>query len=379
MSSVPDPKGLEGRKEGQSQAPQSRDFLFDSITLYVVAVILALAAIDVVTEYVRESHVQCYPNDTDSTLSSKAFASVQDYVNEFCTGRLPSLQYLPALIAVHAIFILVPHYVWLNAYGADLDFFFTHASKLKRTREVSTGDYHEMNYIISQQLENAFFKFSRSNRMYLSYIAKLIWQIVFCIAGIVIILSLLFYQGIPTTTFKCPDDENEDAWPLPYNETVYCVFSPLGLLQKIWVVYVFLLILAVLFLLINLFNLIKWHTRELGFKMCAKFSFVTGIPYQHYELVPANTIKLTLYSHCFWKRVLKKLMCPFWQCSPYHIRSNYDFLVVKLFRTDSGLGYILKELHVARLLQMENNSELQRLSLYKMTSDASNEDFQGKF
>ena len=147
MASIPDPKELEGRKKGQAQAPQSRDFFWDSITLYIVAVILALTAIDVITEFVRGSQVQCYlPNDTDSSL----LGSVQDFVNEFCSGRLPSLQYLPALIAVHAIAILAPHYFWLNAYGADLDFFFKHVSQISRIRE-KMGDYPTINYAISKQ------------------------------------------------------------------------------------------------------------------------------------------------------------------------------------------------------------------------------------
>jgi hypothetical protein len=168
MASVPDAKELEGRKQNESDpAPQSRDFFWDSITLYIVGTILALTAIDVVSEFLRGSDIKCYqPNETDSSL----FSSVESYVNEFCSGYLPPLQFLPSVIAIHAIAILAPHFVWLNAYGADLDFFFRHVWKLERNRQQDTGDYSPSNYIISQQIEEAFCKYGRSNGMYWWYI-----------------------------------------------------------------------------------------------------------------------------------------------------------------------------------------------------------------
>ena len=50
-----DAKGLEGRKDGENAAPQSRDFFWDSITLFVVGAIVALSAIDAISEFIRGS------------------------------------------------------------------------------------------------------------------------------------------------------------------------------------------------------------------------------------------------------------------------------------------------------------------------------------
>ena len=48
--------------------------------------------------------------------------------------------------------------------------------------------------------------------------------------------------------------------------------------------------------------------------------------------------------------------------SIYHIRTDYDFLLVKLFRTDGGLAQVLREVHLLRLLKDLNNEELASVS-----------------
>ena len=480
MATVPDPKELEGRKEGQTPAPQSRDFFWDSITLYVVSAILALTAIDVVTELVRGSELHCYlPNETDSSL----LPNVQGYVNEFCTARLPLLQqYLPAFIAIHAIAILAPHYIWLNYHGADLDFFFQLVSKLHRTRNYKTGRYALINYVVWKQLEGAF---SHSNGMYWSYIfLKVLVQLCICIVGF---LSALLWmledeQGDP---FECPMDDNDtkgDYWPLPDYEKVICVISSIHLFQRIWVVYLVLLSVTALCLLVNIFTIAWWHTDELGNKNRAIFSFQTGLSYHKYK-PDMNIRKLCrtteaeehpqgdaaqgdaaqgdaaqgdaaqgdaaqggaaqggaaqggaaqgdaaqgdaaqgdaaqgqgtrhlcqriwhlcqriwhlrqriwhlcqriwhlrqriwhlcqriwhlcqrIWHHCqcIWhhrQRIWH--LCKF-SLASYRIKSNYDFLVVKLFRTDGSLAYVLRDVHVVGLLQIENTTDLAKANLY---------------
>lgn len=373
---LPDAKGLEGRKESDDPAPQSRDFFWDSITLYVVAVILSLTVIDVVTEFLRDSQVQCFlPNDTDSSFSS----DIQNYIIEFCSGHLPALQLLPSVIAIHAISILAPHYIWLNAYGAELDFFFRHVSKLERTRKGETGDYPPINYAISKQLEEAFSKFSRRNGMYWLYIMKICLQFFFCIVGIVLVPAL-FRRGEQSIVFECPADESDtkrETWPLPDYETVFCVFSPLHLLQQIWVVYLFLLALTAFVMMVNLLLLVKWHTHELGFENCAEFSFQTGISYRYYYPLMSIVLEKNLSNSMACGSTssplhrIKECFLPFlFPFSPYSIRSDYDFLMIKLFRTDGGLAYIMKELHVIRLLQAKNRSDLGKLSLYRTPTGA---------
>ena len=372
MASVPDAKELEGRKkDNPDQAPQSRDFFWDSITLYIVGTILALSAIDVVSEFLRGSDVKCYlPNETDSSL----FSSVENYIQEFCSGYLPALQLLPSFIAIHAIAILAPHYVWLNAYGADLDFFFRHVWKLERNRQTDTGDYSPSNYTVSQQLEEAFCKYGRSNGIYWWYISKILLQLFLSLVGIWLVPLVVFTLDEQNVSFQCPASEHDtrgDSWPLPDRETVMCVFSSIYLLQRIWIVYLFLLGLAAFFMLVNLLQLMKWHTAELGFEDCAKFSFETGLSYHYFHpQIVSKVLRKNLIepfqqngSSSKFQRVLEFLRYPF---SPYNIQSNYDFLMIKLFRTDGGLAYIMKELHVLRLLREMNKTDLSKLNLYRL-------------
>ena len=363
---VPDAKGLEGRREGESAAPKSRDFFWDSVTLFVVTAILALTAIDVVTEFVRGSEVQCFlPNGTKSSL----LEGVKDYVNEKCAASLPAAEYLPAYITIHAILILAPHYIWLNLFGANLDFFFLHVSQLARKREPKTGDYPENNYVISKQLEDAFTSGYRSNWMYKLYLFKLAIQVFVSSVGFALVLWLFTDFD---DTFRCPKKERDtqkEDWPLP-NEHVVCVFTSLRLLHKIWIIYLVLLAVAILCLIVAMFWLLKDHLTELGTEDHARFSFHSGLPLHHY-VPPLRLFRCfsglgdNLYS------VLSHFPSfSFASDRPYRIRSDYDFLMIKLFRTDGGLAYILREVHALRLLKDENDLELARVSIHKTQAEA---------
>lgn len=355
---VPDVKGLEGRKKGENAAPQSRDFFWDSVTLFVVTAIVALTAIDVVSEFVRGSEVQCFFNNTASSL----LKNVPEYVNEKCAASLPAAEYLPAFIVVHALLILAPHYIWLNLFGADLDFFFRHVSELVRTRDPKTGDYPQTNYIISKQLEDAFTY--RSNSMYILYLLKLIYQLLVSAGGFAIVIWLFTDFN---DTFYCPSELSNTFrpdWPLP-NQQVMCVFTSLRLLHKIWIIYLVLLGTAIICLFVAIIWLLKDHVTELGIEYHAKFSFQTSLPLHRYiPQLPLFRFLSGLGSTCMSYRVLSYI--PSCACSsPYRIRSDYDFLMIKLFRTDGGLAYILRETDVLRCLKDQNDDELARVSIHK--------------
>ena len=349
-----DPKGLEGRQEGESTAPRSRDFFWDSVVLFVVTAIVALTAIDVVAEFIRGSVIQCFlPNDTSN------LEAVQDYVNEICAGSLPRTEYLPAYITIHAILILAPHYLWLNMFGANLDFFFQHVSQLVRTRDEKTGEYAKKNYIISEQLENAF---NRSNWMYYLYLLKLAFQFAVSVVGFGLVLGCFNdYREV----FPCPANDNElesEYWPLQ-NQTVRCVFTSLRLLGSINVVYLVLLALAIVCLFVAFIWCIKLHISELAVENQAIFCFQTSIPLNHYTpQLPVSRICPGLGNIAYG--LLSYL--PYISLrSPYNIRSDYDFLVIKLFRTDGGLAHILREVHALRLLKEKNDEEYARINIFR--------------
>jgi len=361
MASVgaPDAKGLEGRQEGEPTAPRSRDFFWDSVVLFVVTAIVALTAIDVVAEFIRGSEVRCFlPNDTSR------LEAVQDYVNEICAGSLPPSRYLPAYIAIHAILILAPHYLWLNMFGADLDFFFQHVSQLVRTRDEKTGEYAKVNYVISKQLEDAFISSYRSNWMYRLYLLKLIFQLVVSAIGFVIVVWVFTDFD---ESFTCPSkssDTRRSNWPLP-DKQVMCVFTSLHLLGQINLTYLILLALAIVCLIGAIIWCIKLHISELGTENLASFSFQSSVPLNYYiPQLPISKFRVFRGLGDVAYGLLSYL--PYISLrSPYKIQSDYDFLVIKLFRTDGGLAHILREVHALRLLKEKNNNEYARINLLR--------------
>ena len=357
-----DPRGLEGRQEGENAAPRSRDFFWDSIVLFVVAAILALTAIDVVAEFIRGSSVECFlPNDTDARLPN-----VLSYVNQICASSLPLAEYLPAAITIHAILILAPHYVWLNMYGAKLDFFFQLTSQLVRTRDKATGEYDPINYVISEQLESGFTGSYRPNWMYKSYLLKLSIQLMTAAVG----FALMLWQFSDfEESFSCPSDltDTENTkWPLAGRQ-VMCVFTSLRLLGRINTLYLILLVLAIVCLFGAIIWCLKLHVSELGVRNMAKFSFESSLPFSSY--VP----QLPVLAPRWWPAIgsfVYSVLSYIPYCSLRHnsvcnIQSDYDFLVVKLFRTEGGLAHILREVHALRLLRDMNATENARINILK--------------
>ena len=356
-----DAKDLEGRKDGKNAAPQSRDFFWDSITLFVVGAIVALSAIDAISEFIRGSQVQCYYNQ--STVVDQSLENLADYVNEKCAASLPLAGFLPSFIAIHAILILGPHYIWLNIYGADVDAFIYLVSRLSLTREPSTGDYPETNYTISKQLDALSSGRHKSNLMYGLYALKLLAQIIITEAGFVIVFFIFSNFG---ETFMCPRDSDQvqsEDWPL--STSIKCVFTSLRLLHKIWLIYIVLLQLAAVCLFGAFVWLVSSHGNELALDKAANFSFQTCLPYYHYippisivvRFSRQRSISQPLYA------LLSLILPPsYGRNNSFFIKTDYDFLYVKLLRMGGGLAHVLREVHISRLLKGENSMELGRVS-----------------
>ena len=338
--------------EGQSPAPRSRDFFWDSIVLFVVFAILTLTGIDVVVEFIRGSSVQCLLPGNESA---------SDYIKQICVGSLPRTGYFPVIITVHAILILAPHYIWLNMFGAKLDFFFQHVSLLVRTMDEKTGDYAKVNYIVSRQLEHAF---QHSNGMYYMYLFKLAVQFVVSVVGLAIVVECYCDYEM---TFPCTGDNiGSEYWPLG-NETARCVFSSLRLLEQIRNFYYFFLSLGMACQLLAFFWCVSLHLSELGVENIAQFSFESTLPFTSYTpQLPLHSPTLCPPLWSFVYGLLSYLpCCSLTHSSEYNIRSDYDFLVVKLFRTEGGLAHILQEVHALRLLKKKNDEEYIRIRILK--------------
>ena len=337
-----DPKELEGR-DGEKN--KFREFFWDSVLLYVVYSIIALAAMDALTEYIRSSNVACRV-DSDT-----------QYINNYCSGSLPPTQFFPVFIVVHAILIAIPHYLWLNLYGEKFDFFFDLALQMKPIK--MKGKYEETNFIIASQLDSAFNTFQQ-NWMFPAYFLKLVLQLGIAVGGFI---SVIVVFTDFNETFNCPHNFNasdkDPFWPM--NNTVQCVFTTLRLLSLIRIADLVLLALVILGFSWALLWSIRPHSAELGSKDIANFSFQTG-------LLPRFYVRDFTYFPRDKK--LKNFMHKVYSFMPWaawrgpRISSTLDFMLLKLFRTNGGLGYTFRMTKVLQKLRYLNESDHRCLILH---------------
>ena len=300
-----------------------------------------------VTEYIRGSAVECFsPNGTDIT----------DYINNLCSDSLPVTSYFTAFIFIHGILIAVPHYLWLNHFGGSLSYFFHLVSSLERLKDAKSGDYPDQpNVIIVRQLEAVFTTYKR-NDIFLLYVGKLILQWLLSVAGLV--LAFVYFTDFDTT-FRCPrsfvETANED-WPIP-DQQVICVFKSLRLIGVIRIGDIILLFIVILCLTWSLLWVVSSHANELGYKDTAIFSFRSGLEPKYY--VPNFPIPRCCL--CL-QGALRKFFT--WLYGP-RISDDMGFLMMMLFRTDGGLGHVVKEVQIQKAIQNLNDDELRRLNLHR--------------
>ncbi len=335
-----------------------REFFWDNIVLFVVSSIIGLAAIDVVSEFIRGGHVSCF-----SPQGVKLSEAQGAYINSFCAGALPQGAYIPAFMGVHAVLITLPHYLWLSHYGGNFDFFFQLASSLKRLRE--KGEHVQENLIIVNQLQATFSTFGR-NTIFTFYVLKLVAQLLFSLAGIGFVIGFFFQRF--NTNYMCPVNFDENStteypfWPLETD--VVCVFEALSLLQTLWWAEIFLLALVVFGLVWALIWCLSTHSSELGAKTVARFSFQSGLSPVFY--VPSLPVPRWLRS-CFTS-------LPWIGGSGPRIRSDLDFLLMKLYRTDNGLGHVFRDVQIEKEMKILADDEQRRLHLHSSTQKKLNAD-----
>ena len=346
--SATDPQKLEGNSEDS----RPREFFWDNITLYVVGVIIALAAIDAITEFIRGSSISCLSEDIS-----------EDFVNSYCSASIPKSEFFPVFIAVHAILIAIPHYLWANHYGGNFEFFFTQCKEMDRVRSVDTGYYSDKNYIIVEQLTRAFSTY-KQNLMFIHYAIKLFLQLIFTLAGFFV---AIFYFTDFKDVFRCPQNMDNSTfkttdphWPLDTHVT--CVFTSLRLFANIRIADLILLSLLILCFTWSLIWCVVSHPTELGTDKVATFSFQSSIsPSYHLSNSP-------LQKCCGLRMKLCHLLfmnIPFCGAGPY-IGNNLDFLMLKLFRTDSGLGFVFREMQVLRRIKHLNDDDQRIVNLHKL-------------
>ena len=103
------------------------------------------------------------------------------------------------------------------------------------------------------------------------------------------------------------------------------------------------------------------HPTELGANKVASFCFQSSMSPNHY--IPK--FPLTYCSDSF-KKIFGVVFTTIPLCgSGPHIKNNLDFLVLRLFRTDSGLGFVFKEMQVLQRIKEYNDDDQRRSCLHR--------------
>lgn len=300
---VLDPSLLEDKPPEQLQTPR-REFFWDRLVWYAAFSILALAGVDAVSQVVQGSTLACNLHD----VKTSAAADVS-FITNYCYGELPPIKWLTVLNAVAAMFILAPHFLWLNlAYGKSIQFF-TLANQLETVPSPKTGMWHMQNILLVKRMERV----HSSSFILIGYIVKVIVQLLFAVAALLIVI-FAFRDG--NANFYCPQQfENStipNFWPMTYQ--VECTFATLKSLLYLRWVDVFLLVVIVVGLFSALLNCtVLPHPNLVHPREVAEFMFRSSLDLKSYR------------PHLTWK------------CGS-QMSSDMDFQVAELIRASEDLA-----------------------------------------
>ena len=322
---------VKGSEEAEKETKKSetynelKDFSWDKFLLYIGSAIGILTFLDLSLEVFTSSYgLKCFlPTLFEATRITR---DQNAYVDTFCHNSLTWNEYYSIFLLLQGIIITVPHFMWKVVYTGRFNFFVGLVKQLDRLRDGSTGDYRPINFAIIKKLEKEF-KELRSLSIFTKYILKLIIQLII-IAGSLSVNIVVFKISDFTVVFECPSDFNDSnvtiaGWP--YSFSVECTYPPFRILSKIQVMDYILLIFALMTVLYGLAMWFKRHRNALGHQDVADFTF--------------NSF-LSPEDHVF-KRF--QLFSP-------HIKDDLDFLLLKLFCTDTGHGRVFKDVQVCKKL-----------------------------
>ena len=336
-------KSEEASKEGESSKEvtiQQKDFFWDQLLFYVGSAILALTLLDISVEFLRGSGgVVCFTPFQDGNFTRDQTA----FVNSYCSQSLPLSEFYPIFIIVQGLLLLAPHYMWEALFRGYLDFFFSLVRDLDHLRNPKSGEYAERNVNIVKKLEA---EFSSSQRgIFRYYVVKNFIQLAIALGSAA--LSLLLFQDF-TTSFQCPRQGAPDDWPMTFNVT--CVFTSLRILSVIRYADYALIIIVFIVTFYGLVWCIRRHTTELGYQEIALFAFTSGLPFEHF--VFPSPLRSQPY-----KERIKVIFSP-------RIRNDLDFLLMRLFRADAGIGQVFKDIQIHKEMKHHLDQDHELLHLF---------------
>ena len=313
-------------KEKEKLLP--KDFAWDESVFYISSTIILLSISGFITDFFEEngSAVTCF------IPPSLGFSTDQvTYVNDYCQKSLPFTAKLPIGLFLQALILLAPHYFWKIVYGGEMESFFQQAGGLA-LRDTSTGKYSEENF---EALRNLAKQFKGNKRMLLTYCLKLAIQLLAIIAAIIVNVYVFSDFG---TRFAC---ENSNA-ELEF-KNVSCSYAKLEFINILKGIDYGLLSLA--FLLLGwgiLFCFIQRHP-DLEHSKFGKFCFRLCMNSRY--LIADNAHRLV---NIIATRDVTRILDG----------ENMNFLLLKLFSTNSGVGRTLKSIQVTDDVSDEFNVTL---------------------
>ena len=297
MASVADPRKLEDKP---SEQESWRNFFWDSIVLYAAFVIIGLAAVNIVFQFVQNIPLSCNTPDTANVST--------EYINNYCYGEISYIRYIPVFNVVIGVLIAGPHYLGLNLTASNFAFFFALSKEMDPTPKPETGNWSEENNVIVEQIVN-FYRYRHF--VLVVYFVKVSTQFLFTVLGL--LLTILIFNDA-NGNFYCPRTFSSSTipnfWPLSHR--VECTFATLELLTFIrWTDVAFLAVIA-LGLIFGSVNCLFYSKTMNESIEIAKFFLQSALPYEFYAPDLLRSCSL--------------------------IKSDLDFLITGLFRSRGDLG-----------------------------------------
>jgi hypothetical protein len=301
------------------------EFQWDYFLKWLVTTILGLTLLNASVDFLRNYAVSCYIDTANRDEAT--------YVNNYCFGSLPQTEYFTLYVIIHGALIYVPHILWKTINSAYLKFFFNLVNSLDRLRDRSTGDYRPQNFDIILRIENEF----TMRRLFLTYILKLVIQLVFSIGSI--LFSAIYFHNFKYV-FRCPTNIEVSPVGWHLNSTVDCVYPSLRFLNLLQYADFLLLVLITFLLFYGLIWCIWRHPDELGYKTIA-------------EMCSRSCLIATDY-HYKQKKLSVRYDC---------IGTDVDFLLMVLFRASSGAGATMKDMLIENLMTKHYGKDRELLQL----------------
>lgn len=308
------PDQLQEKPDERSSTPQ-RHFLWDSIVKYAAFSIVALVAVNTVIQLLRNTQLACNLHYINTTTVSDAL-----YIESYCYGELPRIQWLPVFNVVVGTLVVVPHYLWLNFSTGKFALFFTLAKQLNPLPDSETGIWSDKNLLIVERVEEVYgYKYGRFGSfmprvlrsVVLTYLYKTAIQLLISILGLVTATVFFGYQNC--AHFYCPktlDNSSGSFWPLIHQ--VECTYDPLNSLAYLRIVDMILLSVAIFGLCLAFMDCVFFQPSLVHSRKAAHFTLKSSLDQKFY------------ISHSMWESRMKH---------------DLDFMIAQLFRDYEDLAY----------------------------------------